>query len=98
MGDGRKKIRFFSSFRKSKTGPGLDEMQLKMMIRNISDTLDHEITCDECFEQLDVFAEQVLLGKNPSETIPLVQDHLSKCKDCREEFEALLKALKAHED
>lgn len=69
--------------------------QLKMMIETIHNTRDQELTCDECLDQLDVFAEQTLAGKNPEEAIPMVQDHLSRCSDCREEFEALLKALKA---
>jgi hypothetical protein len=30
-------------------------------------------------------------------TMPLVEDHLNKCGDCREEFEALLGALRAEE-
>jgi predicted anti-sigma-YlaC factor YlaD len=29
--------------------------------------------------------------------MPLVQDHLGRCDDCREEFEALLAALRALE-
>ena len=74
---------------------GLEKKQLKMMIDNIYDTRNHELTCSECLVQLDTFAEQTLAGKNPEEAIPLVQDHLTKCRDCREEFEALLAALKA---
>ena len=58
---------------------GLAKKQLKMMIENIYDTKDHELTCSECFAQLDAFAEQTLAEKNPGEAIPLVQDHLSKC-------------------
>ncbi len=54
-----------------------------------------EIGCDECFEQLDRFVETTLAGKNAAEAMPLVQDHLDRCSDCREEFEALLAALRA---
>jgi len=32
-------------------------------------------------------------GKNAAEAMPLVQEHLDRCNDCREEFEALLAAL-----
>ena len=74
---------------------GLAKNQLKMMIDSIYDTRDHELTCSECLSQLDKFAEQTLAGKKPEEAIPLVQDHLSKCRDCREEFEALLTALQS---
>jgi len=53
-----------------------------------------EIGCDECFEKMDTFAEMELAGKSPEEAMPLVQDHLMKCKDCCEEYEALLEAIK----
>lgn len=57
-------------------------------------TRPDEIGCDECFEKLDKFAEMELAGKSPGKAMPLVQDHLNKCGDCREEYEALLEALK----
>ena len=41
------------------------------------------------------FAELHLAGKNAAEALPLVQDHLDRCGNCREEFEALLTALRA---
>jgi predicted anti-sigma-YlaC factor YlaD len=58
-------------------------------------TRPDEIVCEECFEQLDRFVEMRLAGKDPSEALPLVQDHLARCADCREEFEALMTALRA---
>jgi hypothetical protein len=68
---------------------------LKKMVRSVVSTRPDEIGCDDCFAQLDQFAELVLAGKNAAEAMPLVQDHLDRCMDCREEFEALLRALKA---
>jgi len=67
------------------------------MVRAIVNTRPDEIGCDECFEQLDRFVEVTLAGKNAAEAMPLVQDHLARCHDCREEFEALLAALRALE-
>lgn len=67
---------------------------IKQMVQMIAATQSDEIGCDECFEQLDRFAETVLAGKNAAEAMPLVQDHLNRCGDCREEFEALLAALR----
>jgi predicted anti-sigma-YlaC factor YlaD len=65
------------------------------MAREIITTRPDEIGCDECFEQLDRFVEMTLAGNNAAEAMPLVQDHLDRCHDCREEFEALLAALRA---
>ena len=57
-------------------------------------TRENEIGCDECLEQLDRFAELTLAGKSAAEAMPLVEDHLRRCGDCREEFEALLVGLR----
>ena len=73
----------------------LDLDTLRRMAREIITTRPDEIGCDECFEQLDRFVEMKLAGKNAAEAMPLVQDHLERCDDCREEFEALLAALRA---
>ncbi len=67
-----------------------DQSMLKKMVAGIVTTRDDEIGCDECFEQLDRFVELTLAEKNASEMLTLVQDHLNRCRDCREEFEALL--------
>lgn len=73
----------------------LEPATLKQMVRNVLTTRPDEIGCDECFEQLDRFVEMTLAGKNAAEAMPLVQDHLERCRNCREEFEALLTVLRA---
>ena len=73
----------------------LQPAMLKQMVLQVLSTRPDEIGCDECFEQLDRFVEMRLAGKNAAEAMPLVQDHLERCRDCREEFEALLTALHA---
>ncbi len=73
----------------------LNPKSLKKMIRMVEATRPVELDCDECFEQLDRFAEMMLAGKNAAEALPLVQEHLDCCGDCREEFEALLATLQA---
>ncbi|MGD2205553.1 MAG: hypothetical protein PVH17_02130 [Anaerolineae bacterium] len=73
----------------------LDPELLKEMARGIASTRSDEIACAECFEQMDQFVEMTLAGKNAEEAMPLVQDHLTRCGNCREEFEALLAALRA---
>ncbi|MGB5932266.1 MAG: MEDS domain-containing protein, partial [Anaerolineae bacterium] len=69
--------------------------RLKKMARAIVTTRPDEIGCDECFEQLDRFVEMKLAGKEISEAMGLVQDHLERCNDCHEELEALLAAMRA---
>lgn len=67
---------------------------LKKMVRAIKNTRDDEISCDECFEKLDNFIDLELKGKSPEKALPLVKDHLDRCRECKEEYEALLKAVK----
>lgn len=71
----------------------LESQKLKQLVRAIATTRPDEIGCDECFEKLDCFVEMALAGKDAADAMPLVQDHLDRCRDCREEFEALLAAL-----
>ena len=74
---------------------GLDQHALKEMARGIMTTRPDEIGCAECFDRMDSFVEIELAGKDAAEAMPLVQDHLDRCGNCREEFEALLTALRA---
>lgn len=70
---------------------------LERIVRSAAGARPDEIGCDECFEQLDRFAEMQLAGKSAAEAMPLVKAHLETCRDCREEFEALLEAMRATE-
>jgi hypothetical protein len=72
----------------------LDPAVLKQMVRVVLSTRSDEIGCEECFDQLDRFVEMTLAGKDAAEAMPLVHDHLERCRDCREEFEALLEVLR----
>ena len=72
----------------------LEPETLKRLVRGVLTTRPDEVGCDECFEQLDRFVEMTLAGKSAAEAMPLVQDHLARCRDCQEEFEALLEALR----
>jgi len=73
----------------------LSEDVLKKLIRQVANTRPDEASCDDCFHQLDQFAELVLAGRPAAEAMPLLQDHLARCGDCREEFQALLAVLRA---
>jgi hypothetical protein len=73
----------------------LEPDTVKEMARRIMTARPDEIGCAECFDQMDRFVEIELAGKNAADAMPLVQDHLDRCPDCQEEFEALLAALRA---
>jgi hypothetical protein len=73
----------------------LNKEILTNLFRAVVHTHDNEIGCAECCDEIESFIEMKLAGKSPKEAYPLVQEHLKKCGDCREEYEALLEALKA---
>ena len=72
-------------------------VQVELMRRtvlNILTTRPDEIACEDCLERLDRFVDMMLEGQHPAEAMPLVQDHLNRCPECRDEFQALLEALR----
>ncbi len=69
----------------------------KDLVESALNTLPGEIGCDECFQEVDRFAELQLAGLDAAQAMPLVQAHLDRCPDCREEYEALLHAMEASE-
>jgi hypothetical protein len=64
------------------------------LVRVVAETHETEIGCDECFERLDSYVETELSGVEARDAMPLVGDHLDKCADCRDEFEALITAIR----
>ena len=72
----------------------LDHGDVAKLARAVAETHETEIGCDECFEQLDTFADAELSGSEARSVMPLVGDHLGRCPDCHSTFEALLTALR----
>jgi hypothetical protein len=66
---------------------------LKQLLKMISNTREDEIDCDDVLNIVDVYAEAVARGEDPSEMLPLVKHHLEMCAPCLEEYEALLRIL-----
>ena len=68
---------------------------IRNMMHSVRTTRDQELTCGHCYDELDLFIEMKLSGKNAVEAMPLVKEHLDRCAACREEYEFLLRALEA---
>jgi hypothetical protein len=62
---------------------------MEKMLAMLSNTRDKELTCDEVFALLDQFTELAARGEDVSKLMPLVQQHLDMCEDCREEYNVL---------
>ena len=48
-----------------------------------------ELTCEECFDLLDVYVDSELAGENADERVPGMREHLTGCPACAEEHESL---------
>jgi hypothetical protein len=52
-----------------------------------------ELTCDECFEALDSYAELELRGADADAAVPGMSAHLEGCPACREDHDSLVALL-----
>lgn len=76
----------------------LNKQSLNHLLNQISLTTEDEIGCDDCFDQIDVFAEAYFKADQQALALmPKVKQHLELCPDCDEEFRALLEVLEASE-
>ena len=73
----------------------LSSETIRKLMSSVKSTRDQELTCGHCYDELDHFIEMKLEGKNAVEAMPLVKEHLDRCKDCREEYEVLLEAIQS---
>ena len=53
-----------------------------------------ELTCDECFDQVDRYAELVLAGADADALVPGMREHLQGCPACAEEHESLVALMR----
>ncbi len=67
------------------------------VMRQLAMTQPVELTCDEVLRLMGACAEAVLRGEDHTQAVPLFEKHIEMCGDCREEFEALLRILRAQQ-
>ncbi len=71
------------------------DQQLRELASLLRLTRPDELNCDEWLDRIGGYAEAVACGRPTPEGSELVEHHLALCVECREEFEALIAALKA---
>ena len=49
----------------------------------------HELTCEECFAELDRYVELILAEAAADDRIPGMRAHLEGCPACAEDFRSL---------
>jgi len=73
----------------------LTPQQIEGLVRVIGKTREHEFTCAECQRNIGEFAERKIAGQPLGEALASVEQHLTVCSECHEEFLALEKILRA---
>lgn len=68
--------------------------KLENLLDIIFTTAEEEISCEECYLNIDQFVEDELNGRNSAQAMPLVKLHLRQCPECREEYEMLLRCMR----
>lgn len=72
----------------------LSNTELEGLLRLVGLTKDDEMNCEQCLALVAEFAERKLAGKSIPEGLQELDQHLSVCAECREEYQALERALK----
>jgi len=57
-----------------------------------------ELTCEQCFEELDRYVELDLAGEAAAERVPGMRAHLDGCPACAEDFHSLRDLVAADGD
>ena len=57
-----------------------------------------ELTCEQCFEELDRYVELELAGRDADATVPGMRPHLEGCPACRDDHDSLAALLAAESE
>jgi hypothetical protein len=58
-------------------------------LRRVLGPAGPELTCEECFQQLDRHVELALIGADADAAVPGMRAHLEGCPACHEDHESL---------
>ena len=67
--------------------------QVGRLLKMLEQTRDIELTCPQCLEELDKYAQSILDGAPQDALLARVREHLEACSFCDEEFELILATL-----
>lgn len=76
----------------------LSQEQLVSLMHRLEMTMENAYSCEEVFALLDEYVEMVADNEEARQLVPLMQNHINICPDCREEFEMLLHILKTADE
>ena len=75
-----------------------DPSRTAALLARLLGPADPELTCDECFEELDLYVELELAGRDADAIVPGMRPHLEGCPACREDHDSLAALLATDSD
>jgi hypothetical protein len=76
----------------------LTSEQVGRLLKMIQHTRDVELTCPECLDELDQYAQSNLDCLPIDGVLARVQEHLEACPCCNDQFKLILETLNAIEE
>lgn len=73
----------------------LNSKQFAELIEMLRATRSDPMGCDGCYQLMDQLAQAELDGRSLCDVLRPVMGHLEQCKCCRDEYDALMTALRA---
>jgi len=87
-------LHFFKyQIRRLRGEPELSDESVTSIMHRLVITTEEEISCDEVFAMVDEYAEAAQRGEDVASLKPLIRHHLDMCRECDEEYQALLRIL-----
>ena len=69
----------------------------RLLLARLLGPAEPEVTCEQCFEQLDRYVELQLAGAEADTALPGLCVHLEGCPACQEDFDSLFSFLNSIE-
>ena len=92
------KLFFKKVSRRLRGDPEVDDALVTDIMHRLQKTHDEELSCDEVFALVDEYAEASHRGEDVAGLKPLIRHHLDMCRECDEEYQALLSVLEGTKD
>jgi hypothetical protein len=77
------------------TGAGDDRPDGSRLLSRVLGPAGPELTCEECFAELDRYAELLLAASEADRKVPGMRAHLEGCPACGEDLASLLALLRS---
>ena len=65
------------------------------ILQRVLGPAEPELSCEECFAELDRFVETELAGRDADAAVPGMSAHLRGCPACAEDHESLVALLRS---